>query len=63
MMREAQILADMLDEPASAIERYETILRDYQPNSGEALATIAELHERLDNPKGVADALEKFVLA
>ena len=59
MMREAQILADMLDEPATAIDRYETILRDYQPNSAEALATIAELHERLDNPKGVADALER----
>jgi len=59
MMREAQILADMLDEPATAIDRYETILRDYQPNSTEALATIAELHERLDNPKGVAEALER----
>lgn len=61
MMREAQILADMLDEPATAIERYETIIREYQPNSTEALATIAELHERLDNPKGVADALERQI--
>ena len=59
MLREAKILADMVDDPASAIERYETILRDYQPNNAEALTTIAELHERLDNPKGVADALER----
>ena len=59
LLREAKILADMVDDPASAIERYETILRDYQPNNAEALTTIAELHERLDNPKGVADALER----
>jgi tetratricopeptide (TPR) repeat protein len=59
MMREAQILADMLDEPATAIERYETILKEYQPNNIEALTTIAELQERLDNPKGVAEALER----
>ena len=59
MLREAKILADMVDDPASAIELYETILRDFQPNNAEALTTIAELHERLDNPKGVADALER----
>lgn len=59
MLREAKILADMVDDAASAIDRYETILRDYQPNNAEALTTIAELHERLDNPKGVADALER----
>ena len=59
MMREAKILADMLDDAVGAIERYETIIRDYQPTSTEALATIAELHERLDDPKGVANALER----
>ena len=59
IMREAKILADMLDNPTGAIERYETILREYQPSSDEALATIAELYERLDDPKGVADALER----
>jgi cytochrome c-type biogenesis protein CcmH/NrfG len=59
MLREAKILADMVDDPASAVDLYETILRDFQPNNAEALTTIAELHERLDNPKGVADALER----
>ncbi len=59
MLREAKILADMVDDPASAISLYETILRDFQPNNAEALSTIAELHERLDNPKGVAEALER----
>jgi cellulose synthase operon protein C len=59
MLREAKILADMVDDPTGAIDRYETILREYQPNNSEALATIAELYERLDNPKGVAKALER----
>lgn len=59
MMRQAQLLAENLDEPASAIDLYESILSDLQPNRPDLLATIANLHERLDNPKGTAKALER----
>ena len=61
MMREARILADGLDDPASAVERYEAVLREIEPRNEEALRQIAELHDRMDNPEGTADALERHI--
>lgn len=59
ILRQAQLVADGLDDLKGAIARYERVLKEFDPKHDEALAKIAELYERLDDPKGVADALER----
>ncbi len=59
VMREARITADGLDDPAGAVERYEFLLAEIDPQRDDALAAIADLHDRMDNPQGTAEALER----
>ncbi len=59
VMREAALTADALSDPKEAIERYEYVLAKLDPAHQGALEKIAELYERLDDPKGTADALER----
>ncbi len=58
-LREAALVAGALDDPKEAIERYEYILAKLDPAHDESLAAIADLYEKLDEPKGVAEALER----
>ncbi|MDI3292140.1 hypothetical protein, partial [Polyangium sp. 15x6] len=60
-LREASILAEGLDDVDGAIERYEGILKTLDPKSRVALAAIADLEERRNNPQGAAAALEREV--
>ncbi|MCC6217742.1 MAG: hypothetical protein IT376_22985 [Polyangiaceae bacterium] len=60
-LREARLVSDGLDDSAGAIERYETILRDLDARSVEALTALAALHEKVDDPRGVAHALERHL--
>ncbi len=59
VLREAALLAGPLDDPKEAIARYESILERLDPSHDTALMKIAELHEKLGDSKGVADALER----
>jgi hypothetical protein len=59
LLRQATLIADGLDDLKGAIAVYERLLKEFDPKHEEALAKIAELYERLDEPKGVADALER----
>jgi cellulose synthase operon protein C len=59
--REARIIAEELEDPEGAIERYERILKEFDPESVACLEAIANLYEALDNPKGVVDALERHL--
>jgi tetratricopeptide (TPR) repeat protein len=61
MMREARLVADGLDDAEGAIERYERVLKELDPSNVEALTRVAELHEKRDDPKGTADALERLL--
>src|SRR6185369_15575372 len=46
-------------DPKTAIEIYERLLNDLDASNDAALSKIAELHQRLEDPKGVAHALER----
>ncbi|HET7540458.1 MAG TPA: hypothetical protein VFK05_11325 [Polyangiaceae bacterium] len=59
LLRRAQIVADGLADPKAAIEIYERLLKDFDATNDGALSKIAELYQRLDEPKGVAQALER----
>ncbi|HEX2674022.1 MAG TPA: hypothetical protein VHM25_24270, partial [Polyangiaceae bacterium] len=59
LFRRAQIVADGLSDPKTAIEIYERLLNDFDANNDSALSKIAELYQRLEDPKGVAHALER----
>ena len=59
LLRRAQIVADGLDDPRTAIALHERLLKDLDPAHDGALSKIAELYQRLDEPKGVAVALER----
>jgi tetratricopeptide (TPR) repeat protein len=61
LLREAQTLAEKLDDVESAIARYELILKDYAPKHIGCLQTIAALYDRVDNAKGVANAFERLL--
>jgi tetratricopeptide (TPR) repeat protein len=61
LLREAELLAEKLDEPEASIARYEGILTDLDPGHAGSLEAIAALYERLDNPKGTARALERLL--
>ena len=58
-LREARLLADRLDDQEGAVSRYESILSELDPKHRGALAAIADLEERRDNPQGAASALER----
>ncbi|HEY8943015.1 MAG TPA: hypothetical protein VIM73_02085, partial [Polyangiaceae bacterium] len=58
-LREAALLADGLQDDEGALSRYKRILRDLDPNHVGVLERIADLEERLDNPRATAEALEK----
>ena len=58
-LRRAGLVADGLDDHQGAIEIYERILKELDPAHDGALTKIAELYQRLDEPKGVAVALER----
>jgi hypothetical protein len=62
LLRQATLIADGLDDLKGAIAVYERLLKEFDPKHEEALAKIAELYERLEEPKGVADALERRLL-
>lgn len=59
LMREARTVAEDLENPVGGVELYERILKEFDPGSVQCLEAIANLHEALDNPKGVAEALER----
>ena len=59
LFRRALIVADGLDDLKTAIEIYERLLRDFDAMNDGALSKIAELYQRLEEPKGVAAALER----
>ncbi len=61
LLREARIIAEDLEEPDGAIERYERILKEFDPENVTCLEAIANLYEALNNPKGVAAALERHL--
>lgn len=60
-LREARIVAKGLEDRPTAIERYETILAEFDENNDEALSAIADLHEAEGNPAGTVDALERLL--
>ncbi len=62
LLRRAQLVADGLDDLKAAIAIYERLLTDLDPAHDGALSKIAELYQRLDEPKGVAVALERRLL-
>ncbi len=62
LLRQAALVADGLDDLKGSIAVYERLLKEFEPKHDEALAKIAELYERLDEPKGVAEALERRLL-
>lgn len=59
LLREAQLVAEGLDDKDGAVERYEHILSKYDDKNLPALDAIAALHEQRDDAKGQADALER----
>ncbi|MCA9597831.1 MAG: hypothetical protein KC776_31180 [Myxococcales bacterium] len=62
LLREARLVAEGLDDAEGAIERYESLLKNQDPKNRIALDAIADLHEKRQNPKGTADALERLLL-
>jgi hypothetical protein len=62
-LREARIVAQGLEDRSTAIERYESILADFDEGNEEALTAIADLHEAEKNPAGTVDALERLLKA
>jgi hypothetical protein len=62
LLREAQIMAEKLDDTEGAIARYERILSDFDPKHSGCLEAIADLYEKLDDAKGVSSALERLLL-
>ncbi|MGC4065826.1 MAG: hypothetical protein QM784_14485 [Polyangiaceae bacterium] len=61
LLREAEILAEKLDDPEASIARYERVLADLDPKHVGCLEAIAALHDRLDEPAGTAKALERLL--
>jgi hypothetical protein len=61
LLREAELVANGLDNLELAIERYEALLRDLDSTNHTALTRIAELSERLGRWESVADALERLL--
>ena len=59
LMRQAEMTADGLDDPKTAIDLYEGLLTELDAKHDPALAKIAELYAKLDDPKGRAAALER----
>jgi hypothetical protein len=59
LLRQARIKSDGLDDLKAAIALYERVLKDFDPKHDEALLKIADLYQRLDEPKGVAVAWER----
>jgi tetratricopeptide (TPR) repeat protein len=62
LLREAELVANGLDDVEGAIERYEAVLRSLDPRNRSALRAVADLEERRDNSKGAAHALERELL-
>jgi cellulose synthase operon protein C len=62
LLRQAALIADGLDDLKGAIAVYERLLKEFEPKHDESLAKIADLYERLDEPKGVAEALERRLI-
>jgi cellulose synthase operon protein C len=60
-VREAQLLADGVGDVDAAVERYQTILRDFDPNNVYVLGALADLELRRNEHRGAADALEKLM--
>jgi cellulose synthase operon protein C len=58
-LREAKLLAESLDDAEGAIARYLFILDEVDPKNRGAVQKVAELEEKRDNQKGVAEALER----
>lgn len=62
LLRQAALTADGLDDLKGAIAIYERLLKEFDPKHADALEKIADLYERSEEPKGVADALERRLL-
>ena len=58
-MREANLLADALDDADGAVARFLMILDEIDPKNREAVGRIAELEEKRGNHEQVAEALER----
>jgi cellulose synthase operon protein C len=58
-MREANLLADALDDADGAVARFLMILDEIDPKNREAVGRIAELEEKRGNYEQVAEALER----
>jgi tetratricopeptide (TPR) repeat protein len=63
MLREARLVANGLDDADGAIARYESVLKELDPHNIEALSAVADLCEKLEDPKGTAHALERLLEA
>ncbi len=61
LLREARMIASGLDDAEGAIERYEQVLKEFDPKNEEALSAVADLHEKNNNLAGTADALERHL--
>ncbi len=59
ILRQARLKSEGLDDLKGAIALYERVLKDFDPKHDQALLNIAELYQRLDEPKGVAVAWER----
>ncbi|MCA9617680.1 MAG: hypothetical protein KC731_01585, partial [Myxococcales bacterium] len=60
-VREAQVLADGVGDVDGAVERYQTILADFDPKNAYAMHAMADLEMRRSNHQGAAEALEKLL--
>ena len=58
-LREAKLLAEMLNDADGAVARYLFILDEIDPNNLEAVRKVAELEEKRGNQKALAEALER----
>jgi tetratricopeptide (TPR) repeat protein len=58
-LRQARLLADGAKDVDLAIEQYERVLSEYDPENQEALAAIADLEEKREKYDATARALER----
>ena len=61
LLREAQVMADKLEDADGAIARYERILKDYDAKHVGCLEAIANLYEGQDDAPGMVSALERLL--
>ena len=60
-VREAQVLADGVNDVDAAVDRYQKILDDYDPKNAYSMHAMADLQMRRGDHEGAAEALEKLL--